>query len=470
MSNSDNRDAAPPLGAVAANVDSILGETPPSGCGDHVVLSEDLDTKESNKTKINNDRNNDKINDNVNRRSVRKRTTTEKGEEYQLSVLLSQRKSLHNRLLRQLTLVTRCLESTSVEMTNQEVANMDRMLSEFVEVNLKYSELLDDDTAKEECQLLFDKIDADVFEMKTKVCTWLKDHDTVDRRSLLSGSSSRSGRSKRSVMSHRSKSSGKSVGSNPRSRDGSLVSRKSNQSHRSNGSNHSSSSSIHSLQNKAHLAGLKVEMEALEQNWNATLEDKMLRFQQEEEARMKEKLSNLKESIAVTEAKQEVFDELGVVEEKESSKNKKDSRTRKRSSFMLTYKRKHCVKFKKRSTSCEREDKQSERNNDRKNESRKSTTQDSLPSVSVNDLGKAVVDMMISNSAPNVELDTFSGNILEFEYFKANFMEVVEKKIVDQRGRLARLLQFTSGDAKELIKGCVHEDTAFFRGNTFVPK
>ena len=37
------------------------------------------------------------------------------------------------------------------------------------------------------------------------------------------------------------------------------------------------------------------------------------------------------------------------------------------------------------------------------------------------------------------------------------FHEVVEKRIDDPRGRSARLLKYTSGDAKEMIKYCVQE-------------
>ena len=86
--------------------------------------------------------------DDGNQRIVRNRTSTEKGKAYQLSLLLSQRKSYHNRLFRQLTLVTQCIESTSVEMMHQEVANMDKIFSDLVEINLKYGELVEEDSAK----------------------------------------------------------------------------------------------------------------------------------------------------------------------------------------------------------------------------------------------------------------------------------------------------------------------------------
>ena len=37
----------------------------------------------------------------------------------------------------------------------------------------------------------------------------------------------------------------------------------------------------------------------------------------------------------------------------------------------------------------------------------------------------------------------------------------VEKMIDDQRGRLTRLIKYTDGDAKDLIKHCVHADPLY---------
>ena len=58
--------------------------------------------------------------------------------------------------------------------------------------------------------------------------------------------------------------------------------------------------------------------------------------------------------------------------------------------------------------------------------------------------------------APEVELDKFSGNPLEYQYFSTMFKEVVERKIRDPVGRLAQLIKFTDGEAKNLIKHCIH--------------
>ena len=58
-------------------------------------------------------------------------------------------------------------------------------------------------------------------------------------------------------------------------------------------------------------------------------------------------------------------------------------------------------------------------------------------------------------SAPEVEMDSFSGNPLDFRYFMSLFKELVESKVDDPLGKLARLIQYTRGEAKELIQHCV---------------
>ena len=58
--------------------------------------------------------------------------------------------------------------------------------------------------------------------------------------------------------------------------------------------------------------------------------------------------------------------------------------------------------------------------------------------------------------APTVQLDTFSGNSMDFPFFMANFTQAVEEKISDSKGRLQRLIQFTDDPAKELAKSCIY--------------
>ena len=67
-----------------------------------------------------------------------------------------------------------------------------------------------------------------------------------------------------------------------------------------------------------------------------------------------------------------------------------------------------------------------------------------------------IFDFLRQQGAPEIEIDKFSGNPLEYQYFSSMFKEVVERKIMDPVGRLTRLIKFTDGEAKDLIKHCIH--------------
>ena len=67
--------------------------------------------------------------------------------------------------------------------------------------------------------------------------------------------------------------------------------------------------------------------------------------------------------------------------------------------------------------------------------------------------------LLSQQSAPNVNIDMFDGNHLEFTYFMSIFEEMVESKVVDPRGRLTCLINYTNGEAKELVKHCIQQPT-----------
>ena len=86
--------------------------------------------------------------------------------------------------------------------------------------------------------------------------------------------------------------------------------------------------------------------------------------------------------------------------------------------------------------------------------------ENSISNQNIVDMVNSLIDIQ---AAPNIDIDIFSGNPLDYRFFRITFKEVVEKKVKDPRGRLSRLLKFTSGDAKELIKHCIYEtdDTCY---------
>ena len=63
-------------------------------------------------------------------------------------------------------------------------------------------------------------------------------------------------------------------------------------------------------------------------------------------------------------------------------------------------------------------------------------------------------DLLNYMHVPNVELDKFDGNPLEYLTFIAVFDEMVDRRVADAQVKLTRLLQYTSGSAKAAIKNC----------------
>ena len=58
-------------------------------------------------------------------------------------------------------------------------------------------------------------------------------------------------------------------------------------------------------------------------------------------------------------------------------------------------------------------------------------------------------------SAPEIEIDVFIANPMEFHYFMAVLKEVVKKRLDDERGKLTCLIKFTKGDVKDMVKNCI---------------
>ena len=75
--------------------------------------------------------------------------------------------------------------------------------------------------------------------------------------------------------------------------------------------------------------------------------------------------------------------------------------------------------------------------------------------VSADDTTNVLCQLLKQQAAPDVEIDTFDGNPLNYFYFMALFKEAVEKKNDDPKGRLTRRIKFTSGEAKKLIQHCI---------------
>lgn len=73
----------------------------------------------------------------------------------------------------------------------------------------------------------------------------------------------------------------------------------------------------------------------------------------------------------------------------------------------------------------------------------------------VDDESSILFKLLQLQSAPEVDIEPFNGDPLNFNYFMAMFKEVVESKVDDPRGRLTRLIKFTIGEPRELIRHCI---------------
>ena len=60
--------------------------------------------------------------------------------------------------------------------------------------------------------------------------------------------------------------------------------------------------------------------------------------------------------------------------------------------------------------------------------------------------------LLTVQSAKDVSMDCFDVNFLDHHYFRALFKEIIQSKVKDPRDRLTRLIKYTVGDARDLIK------------------
>ena len=315
---------------------------------------------------------------------------------------------IHKRLLMQLNLIDSALATDDAELVKTETSNLDRILSELSEASVSYQVLITDEE-KAAHDNWMDNTDTKVFEKKQEVCSWLVNHnECISRKSSRSSSKSSSKSSSNSKNTRTSRSS-------------------------------SNSSSKSAIQQKAITAGLQAEADLLKETMNKAIETEAKRKEDEIQGR----IGKLQVQIAKSKAMEEVY--CGSIQ----SKQQKATNEAQRSSI-------HKINSK----DTHHESESTSINNQNRVKSTvelkpNADTPNTNGSKQVTELSK---DMVRALKAPPAEIDVFSGDPLEYEYFRSNFREAVEKLIDDQRGRLTRLIKYTDGDAKDLIKHCVHGD------------
>ena len=80
-----------------------------------------------------------------------------------------------------------------------------------------------------------------------------------------------------------------------------------------------------------------------------------------------------------------------------------------------------------------------------------------LPKDFDGEMSRMLCSLLRQQSAPDVDIQTFAGDPLEYHFFMSSFIEVVDRKTDDPHGRLFGLLKFADGEAKETIKHCVQQ-------------
>ena len=70
------------------------------------------------------------------------------------------------------------------------------------------------------------------------------------------------------------------------------------------------------------------------------------------------------------------------------------------------------------------------------------------------DASETLCKPLILQAAPDIDMEPFDGNVLNYHHFMALLKEMVESKVEGPRGRLIRL-KYTSRAARELINHCI---------------
>ena len=230
---------------------------------------------------------------------------------------------------------------------------------------------------------------------------------------------------------------------------------RSNRSH-SSGSSHSSNASSRSardkaIEEKARLAALMVESKYLEQSQRSMLEKQKLDMESER--------LDIEREIAIAEAKSRVYEEHVEIQSNGSSRyNNQPSfipRDLGRCSINMNHPSHPNPLNNDSSKMHHGPTPKIVQNQSHPEQGNKETNiEPTIPQHQTNHLND-LCNLLKMQSAPDIDMDVFTGDPLDYQYFMSLFEELIEKKVDDPLGRLARLIKYTRGEAKELIQHCI---------------
>ena len=341
----------------------------------------------------------------------RKRTMTPAGINYQFKLLNENRDSTNRSIKKRIEKITSLMESpVNHHLVRSEIEHLDNVINEFHQLTERIRRLKEETDEVEgmysdEHHLL--EVDQIVFNVKTEALAWLRSvTDQFEECSEKIVKSKKSSRSSKSSKSSKSKSSSSSGSSN-----GSKSSRK--------------SIKDRLIMEAAKVASLKAE---------ASFEENLTQLMRDRE-------------IAKREAKMKVYENF--VEEEETKDRYEILPSNTLQTNQAPQLNAICSGASLHATTASLVNARTTiENTSYYNRS----SEVSEPTENKRSLSSTVASLLKIQAAPDVTIDTFNGDCLEFKYFMTTFEDVIESNIDDARGRLTRLIQYTSGEAKDLAK------------------
>ena len=333
----------------------------------------------------------------------RKRKPTEKGKQYQLGLLKDERRSLEKTIRKEILELERMDRSDENKTVLEErFNNLNVVFEDFMAVHGQCQLLNDDaDRKLDDCEV--DMVDRKMYELRRLMTTWL--NGERERSSIIRKSSRVSSK--------------KSEGSRQGSSSNSMASTRS-----------SRSIQLKVKEERARIAELQIEAAFLKQQQQQELEKRELQ---------------LKLEMAKSSAKLKIFEEEPELVSNASEKTK----------YVQDYIRQ--IQRQDKDEISKQMLRDSERKeNEKVNESNQVETKEHKEKTVFVSQVDQLADIVARLQAPDIELDMFDGNPLEFLFFITTFAEAVETKVRDQRGRLTRLLKYLTGEPKDLVSSCVY--------------
>ena len=368
---------------------------------------------------------------------------------------MNKRLSLHEKIKEQITVSEGYILENDLQSADKAVLELDKLLSEFIsfapacQPGQKPPSGIDFVKEGE----FTDLVDSSVFNVK-KALSEAKAKLEVPPRSSISDVISRSQKNHKSSSlppkAPQSEHSGRSSRSRKRhphehsrrdgSKNGSEYSHRtrsgSNRSGRSTGSTTSSLAREKAMEEKARLEALKIEAKFLAESQQRDMERSKLE--------MAEAQAKVNKEMAIAEAKAKVYEDHAEVLSLCSNSSGRSSNPSRKERSRDKVAAASPVESKKLTT------KGTEQAPEPISKNQLTTHHESSSLSHLNDL----CNLLKISSAPDVDMDYFSGNPLDYHYFMSLFEELVEKKVDDPFGKLARLIKYTRGEAKELIQHC----------------